>query len=555
MVRLPRLLRVSFALLLLGAGAFGLDRARPAERAVVLGDACRTPARVLGPAAKARGVALVFHGLAASEAIMQPLGQSLAESGWRVYLLDLAGHGRSPVPFSYARVNRCAAGAVDFLYRAGRIRPEKTVFVGHSLGAAVVVRLADDLPVAATVSISPAPLVPPVRMPSNLLILAGQFDLGPVKKMARALLADAGGTRTRREDFIQQRAVALRIVSGELHGSMVLDPRVWKLVDAWAAQAVGSPPAVSGAAVSRPLEAMLCGLALLAGLVLLVGPLETLLARIFLVPGFRKNWRMLPGPAMLGAAKHAAANRKFFDRREGDQGRGPSVASPGNATQETGAARSPGPGFGWRGVLLCWAVASFSAAALLALLDVTAYLRPVRLADGDWAAFAALLTGLLLVALAWRTVRHALRFDPRGQALAATAGIIVVVAFALALRPEFVETSFHFARIWRWAVLVGFTWPYFLAEEAVLGEPAGRGRFFLFLGMRGLVWLAELYVFLVFWRWGLLLVLLAIGLGAVSIGQRLAADVLRRHGASPTAAALFDAILAAAMLALVLPLA
>jgi hypothetical protein len=52
----------------------------------------------------------------------------------------------------------------------------------------------------------------------------------------------------------------------------------------------------------------------------------------------------------------------------------------------------------------------------------------------------------------------------------------------------------------------------------------------------------------------LLLVLMVAEFGLVSIGQRLAADALRRRGAGPAAAALFDAILAAGMMALVLPL-
>jgi hypothetical protein len=50
-------------------------------------------------------------------------------------------------------------------------------------------------------------------------------------------------------------------------------------------------------------------------------------------------------------------------------------------------------------------------------------------------------------------------------------------------------------------------------------------------------------------------VLLGFCFALVSIGQRLATDALRRCGVGATAAALFDAILAAGMLALVLPLA
>ncbi len=507
MDRPRRLLRVWAGLLLLAAGAIGLWQTRPHERAITLDDACHTPVLVIEPGS-GRGdrVAVVFHGLAASEAIMQPLGQSLAAAGWRVYLLDLPGHGRSLERFSYGRVDRCAEGAVLYLERTGRLRPGRTVFVGHSLGGAAVLRLADTLPVAGTVAISPAPVVLPLRMPSNLLVLAGQFDLGPVKKMARLLLDVAGGTRTGREDFIQRRAVALHIIPGELHGSMVIDPRVWRLVDRWAGRAVGSwagdvPPS----AIRQPLLAMLAGLALLAGLVLLVAPGETVLARMFLVEA--------PAPA------------------------------------------APAPDFGARGALVRWAIASFTAVSLLGLLRLPEYVRPVRLEDGDWAALAALLTGVLLVALMRKTTARVLQFDPRGQALAAVAGIAVVVGFALALRPEFVEASFHLARLWRWAALVGFTWPYFLAEEAALGAPDGRKRFFLFLGLRALVWLAQLFALLVFWRWGLLLVLLGFGFGAVSIGQRFAADALRRRGVSPVAAALFDAILAAGMLAVVLPLA
>lgn len=503
-----RLLSTAIGLVLAGAGALALARERPHERAAVLGDACHTPARVLEPAAgRPRGTAVVFHGLGASEAIMQPLGQSLAAAGWRVYLLDLAGHGRSLAPFSYANSERCAAAAVDWLAVTGRIQAEKTVFAGHSLGGAIAVRLADRLPVAATIAISPAPLVLPVRMPSNLLILAGQFDLGPVKQAARELLAAAQGTRTSRADFLERRAVGFEIVRGELHGSMVLDPRVWRLADGWAARAVGAPASVPSAAVLRPFAALLGDLALILGLVALVGPIETLAAKLFSV--------------------HPRA--------------GPATAPP----------------LPWRGALLRWGLAAFSAVAALGLLSASTYLRPVELQDGDWAALVALVAGIALVVLEKRRVEEALGIDPRAQAFAGATAVFLVVVFALALRPEFVEAYFGIARIWRWVVLVGFTWPYLLAEEAVLGEPApaGWGRFFLFVGMRSLVWLAQVFALLIFWRWGLLLVLAGLGFGIVSIGQRLAADALRRRGAGPTSAALFGAVVMAGLLALVLPLA
>ncbi len=492
-------------LLLAGAGALTLAREMPREHATVLGDPCRTPAHVLEPAAGyPRGTALVFHGLAASEAIMQPLGQSLAAAGWRVYLLDLAGHGRSLVPFSYANAETCAAGAVDWLEHAGRIQPDKTVLVGHSLGGAIVVRLADRSPMAATIAISPAPLVLPVRMPSNLLILAGEFDLGPVKQTARELLAAAQGTRASQADFIERRAVGFQILPGELHGTMVLDPRVWRLADEWSARAVGLPDRVPAAAVARPSGALLGDLALIVGLILLVAPIETVAAKIFSV--------------------HPRA----------------AVAAI--------------PKLSWRGALLRWALAAFFAVGALGLLSAPVYLHPIGLEDGDWAALVALVAGIALMVLEKQRVEAALGIDPRAQAFAGATGVFLVVIFALALRPDFLEAYFSVARIWRWVVLVGFTWPYLIAEEAVLGEPGGWGRFSLFLAMRGLLWLAQLFALLVFWRWGLLLVLTGLGFGIVSIGQRLAADALRRRGAGPTSTALFDAVVISGLLALVLPL-
>ncbi len=516
MIARSRLLRIAFALLLVVAGALALARTRLPERKIILGDACHTPARLIEPASDPTGrVALVFHGLAASAAIMEPLGESLSAAGWRVYLLDLAGHGRSLEPFSYANVERCARGATQYLLRDARIAPAKTVLVGHSLGAAAAVRVAADVPVAGTIAISPALLAVPRRAPANLLILAGQFDFGVVKREARALLRLAGGDRDSPGDFAAGRAARFHVVSGELHGTMVLDPRVWRMSVSWANRAVNSGHAqpVPAIATRRPLEALLAGCALILSLVLLVGPWESLLARF----------------ASLQPSSVSAA--------------------PG-----TLASAATECGFGWRRALIVWVIGSFFAVSLVALTRAPYVLRPVELADGDWAALVALVTGLVLAFLSWNRARPWLRIEPRGELVAALAGVSIVVAFAFALRPEFVEASLMPARLWRWAVLAVFTWPYFLAEEVALGPPSGARRFALFLALRAIVWLAQAFALLVFWRWGLLLVLIVFGLGAVSVGQRLAADVLRRRGMAPASAALFDAILAAGMLALVLPL-
>ncbi|MDE3135330.1 MAG: alpha/beta fold hydrolase [Acidobacteriota bacterium] len=501
------MLLISFGVLLSAAGAAGLLRERLPERKIVLADSCHTPARVISsPSGPTSRTAILLHGLSASAAIMEPLGQSLAIAGWRVFLLDLPGHGRSIEPFSYAQADACAAGAADYLEREDQILPAQTILVGHSLGGAVVLHLARRFPAVATIAISPAPTAMPRPIPANLLILAGQFDLGPVKKMARSLLNAARGPRIALRDFAARAAVALHFLPAQMHGSMVLGPATWRLVLGWAGRAADAGPSSSVPieALARPLAALFAQFSLLAGLVLLVAPAESLFARVF------------------------------------------SVESP--------IAQPAGPGFGWRGALGRWALASFFAVSALGLLHVSQYVHPVGLLDGDWAAYVALLTGIVLAALAKKVVSQGLRFDPRMEAFAAISAIVIVFAFGLALRPELAEVSFNAERLWRWPALVGFIWPYFLVEEAVLGPPSGWLRFFLFVGMRAIVWLAQLFALFVFWRSGLVLVLLGPGFAIASLGQRFAADALRRRGAGITSTALFDAILAAAILALVLPL-
>lgn len=510
MTRPLRLLPVWLGALLCVVGVLGLYWAKPPEKEIALGDACRTPVRVLGSSSVAAPLAIVFHGFGASDAIVEPLGQYLAESGWRVYLPDLAGHGRSSEPFSYARVHECAAGLVNLLLRSGRLVPNRTIFVGHSLGAAVAVGLSRTLPVASTVAISPAMLVPPRKTPANLLIFAGQFDLGPVKTTARQLLHDAGGVRDAPLDFSRGQASALFMISGQLHGTMVLDPRVWRRTLAWGDRSVvaASPLARDGSIV-RPVAALVSNFVLLAGMILLVAPFLWALAILF-----RTTPRSRPSVA-------------------------PSL-SPARTT------------------LLRWVVASFIAVSALGLSRLGQFVCPVHLENGNWVALVALLTGILLLVLLGNSALRQFRANARELALAAVAGALVVVLFSLAMRPELVDSALSPARLWRWAVLAVFVFPYFWAEEVALGPPsrrtAGRKRFLMFLAMRGLVGLAEVYAALVFWPKGLLIVLMAIGLALIAIGQRFASDALRRRGAGVPAAALLGAILAAGTLALILPL-
>jgi hypothetical protein len=269
--------------------------------------------------------------------------------------------------------------------------------------------------------------------------------------------------------------------------------------------------------VERPLVALLANLALLIGLALLVAPALVRLDRLF-------------RPRAVGGQGAAARRRELG-----------SIATRQSLSS-------------WPRILAGWAAAAFIAVSLLGLSGLARVVKPVRLENGDWAALVALLTGAILLVLLGKPAIEKFHADGRELALAIFAGAALVLLFGWAARWELLDSSFSLARIWRWSALAAFTFPYFWAEETALGPPGGRNRFLLFLVMRGLVWLAQAYAVLIFWPSGLLLVLLVIGLGIVSIGQRLAADALRRGGLGLPAVALFDAILAAGTLALVLPL-
>jgi alpha-beta hydrolase superfamily lysophospholipase len=180
---------------LLSTGAYFIHQSSLPKMDVLLaaGD-CRTPTTILEPPPGVQpiGAVIMVHGLAANRRTMEYLGTDFAGHGFRAYLIDLPGHGDSKQAFSFIRAEKCAEAVVSSLVTAGQIDPRKTVLLGHSMGGAIVIRIADRDPVAATIAIAPAPMTPPTRMPANLLIFSGQYDFGVLKRQAQALAAAAG---------------------------------------------------------------------------------------------------------------------------------------------------------------------------------------------------------------------------------------------------------------------------------------------------------------------------------------------------------------------------
>src|SRR5579864_4178128 len=201
---------------------------------------CRVPVTEYDPPANVSpaGSAIVLHGLSANRRVMTYLSEDFAGHGLRTYALDLPGHGDNREPFTFPRAQLCATATVEALIRDGRIDPRTTVLVGHSMGAAIAIRMADREPTLATIAISPAPMKLPLRMPADMLVFTAQFDIPPLAKEAKDLEAAAGGGRNAPEDFAQLRAFELERIPFASHTSLLLDRRVAHRSELWMMRAL-----------------------------------------------------------------------------------------------------------------------------------------------------------------------------------------------------------------------------------------------------------------------------------------------------------------------------
>jgi len=91
------------------------------------------------PGTQPNAIVLV-HGIHANRAYLIPQAQFLAEAGYHLLLIDLRGHGRSGgklLTFGYGEAQDVRA-AVDYLLALPDV--ERVGVLGHSLGAAAVIR-------------------------------------------------------------------------------------------------------------------------------------------------------------------------------------------------------------------------------------------------------------------------------------------------------------------------------------------------------------------------------------------------------------------------------
>jgi len=487
----------------------------PKQEVMLTEGGCHTPVTVIEPPTDIApaGSVILIHGLSANRRLMTYLGEDFAGHGFRAYLLDLPGHGDNIEPFTFARAQQCATVAVELLNRSGKVDPKTTILVGHSMGAAIAIRMADREPVAATIAVSPGPTLLPQRMPANLLVFTAQYDIGLLKRQAERIEQAAGGNRIQPEDFAQQRAFDLRRVAHATHTSLIVDRNVAHQSEMWAMQALFPNISPETLALNLDLatyETYMQGRRRLAGAVI----------------GFLSLLILFPLAASIAAK----------------------IAAPRPAEENV-----PHPS----AVLALAEGICFAFAGVLILMLGTPF-KFLHVYTGDYLASLLFIVGVLSLVLNRKDAAASLSFDLLPLFAAAVLGFGVILAFGAWLDWQLDDAWLNAPRWLRFAALLLILLIYCYAEEVILG-PVQTGkrrafRFTIFLLLRLELWAACAVAAYSLASGQILIVILFTFLAAFSILQRLATDALRLRTGSATAAALFSAILAVWFIAAVFPL-
>jgi pimeloyl-ACP methyl ester carboxylesterase len=483
-----------------------LALATPYQRRTVVTDAasCHMAVDIIEPlSGMTHGSVLLLHGLSANKKIMSYVAEGFSEEGLRVFIPDLAGHGRTAGPFSPARAETCAESFVRELVAVRLLVPERTILAGHSMGGAIAFRIATRISVAGVIAVSPAPmstaqgipreLLPfenPPSMPANTLVISAAWEPRAVRDTARDLVAGDAATSGK-----------YLIVPRSTHVSLVFNREAVRASQEWTAKVLHLE-GTTRLPTRWPLLGFFLGF---AGLIVLTPP--------FLRELLGKN----------------------------------SVAEP---ILQVGVAR------------LLLGVAACSVVSVL-LLRWRNFLRPLHLFEGDYFAGFLLINGGLLVLLHRNSVQAAFRTSPaleqvRKILMAAICAFVVLLLFSGWFDLTFSGAWLGAARWLRFPAFFLACLPYHGAEEILAGaaDSGGAARHLaLALSLRLIAWCALLGGIFFLQSGEILLVLLAPYFGLFCMLQRLSMDVVRRETGSAAAAAVFGAILMSGFCLAIFPVA
>jgi len=446
-----------------------------------------------------QGTVLLFPGLVANKKVMAFIAAGFAEQNLRVFVPDLPGHGHSPGPFSPERAEECAEALLSGLIARGMANPDRTIVAGHSMGAAIALRVGAKIPVAGVVAISPAPMraahgvspemllySDPGPMPQRFVVISGSLE----PQSMRANAADLVASRS-------DGAALYTLIPGATHASLIFSRAAVHSLQDWTSKTLqlDGKPAIPS---PRQLYGALAGF---VGLLLLASP--------FL--------------------------REITQKKQ--------------AGQDVEA-----------GHPLVWyrMLAEFAVGALLVVILLRFWnpLRSIHLYEGDYLASFLLILGVPLVLLHWKLLRDQFARWKTALAGAFFGGLILFLLFSAWLELSLYEAWLTPAKWLRFPFLFFAFLPYHLAEEVALGPSCNKNRVRRLapgLSIRAVVWGALAFGVIYLHTGEILMVLLLPYFVLLYVLQRRGMDIVRQETGSAAATAVFGAILLAGFCLVIFP--
>jgi pimeloyl-ACP methyl ester carboxylesterase len=497
------LLHAAAGLLLCSIG-FSLARREPYEVHTVLATAggCNMPTDIYeARSGTPVGSVVLFHGLSANKKVMAFTAQEFANQELRVFVPDLPGHGKTPGPFSPARVETCAEALVRDLAARKAIIPERTILAGHSMGGAIATRVATNVSVAGVIAISPAPMHPAPDVAPELLL----FTTPPVLAAHSLVLSAAwepASIRQIAQDLVTKStnlSVKYDVIPRTTHVSILFAPATFAAIRSWTSQILGTDPAA-------PLPTNMPELGCIIGV----------LGLVILAPPFLRE--------MTGS---------------------PSTESLPDSTPALSFLRT------------VFSLAIFSVLGVT-LLHFFVPFRFLHIFQGDYLASFLFIVGVAILALHRKPLPRLNFFFAKIAVSSAIAAVLLILLFGAWFEITFYEAWLNPARWLRFPILFLAFLPWHLAEELLLGSPAASSRlrrFVCFFTSRGILWLILVGAIFYLRSAQFAFVLLIIYFALFSLLQRLASDVIRVQTRSIPATAIFGAILLAGFVLAILPIA
>ncbi len=228
--------------------------------------------------------AVIAHGFAGSQQLMQAFALTLAHAGYVAITFDFEGHGRNPTPIS-GDVTKTSGTTRLLMEEVGRVTDfalalpsvnRQVALLGHSMASDIIVRQAiGDKRVAAVVAVSMFSEAVTADQPPNLLMIMGAWETLLRRQALRTLhlsdpTASEGQTLGSIANGTGRLAVAAPAVEhvGVLYSETALD-KARKWLDAVFERRSQTTVAATGGWI----------ILLLAGIVLLAWPLSSLLPK------------------------------------------------------------------------------------------------------------------------------------------------------------------------------------------------------------------------------------------------------------------------------------